>query len=304
MSSRAARRALRGAVPLLLIAAAVPASSSAQATRTWVSGVGDDANPCSRTAPCKTWAGAISKTAAGGEIDALDDGGFGAANISKSITLDGGRHLAGILAAGTNGVIMSGPGPGLIRVTLRNLQINGAGTGTNGVRVLNNVDMVRIENTEIFGFTQSGVDLSIGNGVSRRVQIRKSSIYDNVGSIVGGANGIWLRPSGGVGVTAKLTVTNSDVSDNGNNIVIDGTNAKAHAVLRNNDIDDAGNGGGTGRGVQVIGANGLVRLDGNQVTGNVFGLVSTSGGIFESFRNNDLSGNDNPNAATTPVNFG
>src|SRR5260221_13453148 len=63
---------------------------SAQASRTWVSGVGDDANPCSRTAPCKTFAGAISKTAAGGEIDALDPGGFGAVTITKAITLDGG----------------------------------------------------------------------------------------------------------------------------------------------------------------------------------------------------------------------
>jgi hypothetical protein len=65
------------------------APAQAQATRTWVSGVGDDANPCSRTAPCKTFAGAISKTAPGGEIDALDPGGFGALTITKSITIDG-----------------------------------------------------------------------------------------------------------------------------------------------------------------------------------------------------------------------
>ncbi len=51
----------------------------AQAFRTWVSGVGDDANPCSRTAPCKTFAGAISKTALNGEINCLDPAGFGAA---------------------------------------------------------------------------------------------------------------------------------------------------------------------------------------------------------------------------------
>jgi hypothetical protein len=49
----------------------------AQAARTWVSGVGNDANPCSRTAPCKTFAGAISKTATGGEISVLDPGGYG-----------------------------------------------------------------------------------------------------------------------------------------------------------------------------------------------------------------------------------
>src|SRR5437016_10411881 len=78
---------------------------SAQATRTWVSGVGDDANPCSRTAPCKTWAGAISKTANGGEINALDPGGFGAVTITKSITLDGGGgQVASTLVAGTNGI--------------------------------------------------------------------------------------------------------------------------------------------------------------------------------------------------------
>src|ERR1700685_738577 len=70
-------------------------SAQAQATRTWISGVGDDANPCSRTAPCKTFAGAISKTAAGGEIDCLDPGGFGAVTITKSITLDCGSGPGG-----------------------------------------------------------------------------------------------------------------------------------------------------------------------------------------------------------------
>src|ERR1700747_2333291 len=83
-------------------------STNGQATRTWVSGVGDDANPCSRTAPCKTWAGAISKTAPGGEMDALDPGGFGAVTITKSITLDGGGGQgASVLVAGTNGIVVA-----------------------------------------------------------------------------------------------------------------------------------------------------------------------------------------------------
>src|SRR6202163_776970 len=93
---------------------------SGQASRTWVSGVGDDANPCSRTAPCKTFAGAISKTAAGGEIDALDPGGFGAVTITKGITIDGGGgQVASVLAAGTFGIIVNAPGA---IVTLRNIQ--------------------------------------------------------------------------------------------------------------------------------------------------------------------------------------
>src|SRR3954452_3521594 len=77
----------------------------AQATRTWVSGVGDDANPCSRTAPCKTFAGAISKTADKGEISVLDPGGFGAVTITKGITINGEGTLAGILNAGSPAAI-------------------------------------------------------------------------------------------------------------------------------------------------------------------------------------------------------
>ena len=112
------------------------APASAQATRTWVSGVGDDVNPCSRTAPCKTFAGAISKTAAGGEINCLDPGGFGAVTITKSITIDCTGTLGGILASSTTGVIVNGAGA---IVNLRGLEINGGPPnlpGVNGIRYL------------------------------------------------------------------------------------------------------------------------------------------------------------------------
>src|SRR6476469_3862487 len=119
------RRARIAAFASMITALCVfPSVARAQATRTWVSGVGDDVNPCSRTAPCKTFAGAISKTAANGEINALDSGGFGAINITKSITIDGAGAQASILALNVNGVIINGAG---ITVTLRNLSINGAG---------------------------------------------------------------------------------------------------------------------------------------------------------------------------------
>jgi len=52
-----------------------------------VSGVGDDANPCSRTAPCQTFAGAYDETSAGGEIDCLDPGGFGGLVITHAISI-------------------------------------------------------------------------------------------------------------------------------------------------------------------------------------------------------------------------
>src|ERR1051326_9604822 len=121
-----------------LLVAGFATLAQAQATRTWVSGVVDDANPCSRTAPCKTYAGAISKTAAGGEISTLDPGGFGAVTITKSITINGtkGQGFGSILHSGTNGVNVNDSAsgsPNSIIVTLRDLNINGAGT-TTGLR--------------------------------------------------------------------------------------------------------------------------------------------------------------------------
>src|SRR5262249_51418881 len=128
---------------LMLAIVVFPALAHAQATRTWVSGVGADANPCSRTAPCQTWAGAFSKTANPGEIDALDPGGFGAVTLTHSITLDGTSGLAAVLVAGTNGIVISA-GAGDV-VILRNLDINGLSSGLNGILILGAGD-VRIEN--------------------------------------------------------------------------------------------------------------------------------------------------------------
>src|SRR5689334_19343151 len=135
-----------------------------QASRTWVSGVGDDANPCSRTAPCKTFAGAISKTAAGGEIDALDPAGYGAVTITKAITIDGGGgQVASVLVAGTNGIVVQAGASDV--VILRNLRINGiSGSGNggiNGIRFLAGKSL-DVENCDIFGFTNNGIDIAMG----------------------------------------------------------------------------------------------------------------------------------------------
>src|SRR3954469_23988620 len=108
-----------------LVPAFATAPAHAQATRTWVSGVGDDVNPCSRTAPCKTFAGAISKTAAGGKINCLDPGGFGAVTITKSIEIDCLQFPGGILNSLVNGVIVNAPAGS--NVILRGIEIHGAG---------------------------------------------------------------------------------------------------------------------------------------------------------------------------------
>src|SRR2546423_15664508 len=124
------RRIAKLAPAVVLVALALPSSAFGQATRTWVSGVGDDANPCSRTAPCKTFAGAISKTAAKGEINVIDPGGFGGVTITKAITIDGYGSEAGVLVSGTNAIVVNAGAPD--PVTLRDIAVNGPGTGPDG----------------------------------------------------------------------------------------------------------------------------------------------------------------------------
>ncbi|BDI32630.1 outer membrane protein B [Capsulimonas corticalis] len=155
-------RSMTSTLAVVGVALAFATTAHAQATRTWVSGVGDDVNPGSRTAPCKTIAGAISKTAAGGEIDALDPGGFGTITITKALTLDGGAgQVASILASGVSGITINA-GPSDV-VTIRNFRINGiVGTlspGTIGIRFLAGKQLI-IENCNVFGFSGAGVDVT------------------------------------------------------------------------------------------------------------------------------------------------
>jgi len=139
------------------LASFLASPASAQATRTWVSGVGNDANPCSRTAPCKTFAGAISKTAPAGEINVLDPGGFGAVTITKSLTIRSDHIEAGVLVSGTNGIVVAaGAGD---RVILEGLDIEGLGTGIHGVSITSGKEVYVIR-CAIRHFTQNGVNLA------------------------------------------------------------------------------------------------------------------------------------------------
>ncbi|HVE71205.1 MAG TPA: right-handed parallel beta-helix repeat-containing protein [Thermoanaerobaculia bacterium] len=190
---------------------------SAQATRTWVSGVGDDVNPCSRTAPCKTWAGAISKTAAGGEMNALDPGGYGALTITKSMTVDGNAQHASSLNSGVNGFVindsLSGT-PNTIKVNLRNLAINGAGItpGVNGIRILAGRE-VNVENVFIVNERSTsvgagrGIDIQMSGTATMDVTLRNVTITNTQ------SHAVAALPSSGT-PTVKLTVRNCSFTGN------------------------------------------------------------------------------------------
>lgn len=298
MSLHPALRVVRGAAPLLAVALAAPSFASAQATRTWVSGVGDDVNPCSRTAPCKTFAGAISKTATGGEINALDPGGYGAVTITKSITIDGRGTNASILAAGTNGIVVNAPAGS--RVNIRNVTINGTRNGTSpgvsGIRILGSSSNVRVDKVEIFGFATAGIDFAPATAGNRRLEVRRSSIHDNYGT---GANGVgvWTRPSI-AGANARTSIYDSSVDDNGKGVVADSALGSVRVTIKSSSIEDNGNGGGTGQSIQAFGANSTVRISDNLITNNIFGPEALSGAQIISYGDNVLS-NDGPASGPT-----
>jgi len=173
--------------------------AAAQASRTWVSGVGDDVNPCSRTAPCKTFAGAISKTATKGEINCLDPGGYGAVTITKSITISCSIGTAGITVAGTNGIIVNLPSS-TDKVYIVGLDLQGNGSGLDGIKIIGS-GTTFIRNTIIHDFTGNAVNL-VGTSGARAV------IVDS--QLVGNTGGLNIQGAGGVSNVGILSRTFAD----------------------------------------------------------------------------------------------
>jgi hypothetical protein len=199
---------IAGATITVLGLALAPAPANAQLTRSWVSGTGDDANPCSYTAPCKSFAGAMSKTAAFGAINIKDPGGYGAVTITKSVTIRS-QFEAGVLAAGTDGIIITvGPND---RVVLEGLDIDGGGNGLNGVNVTNS-GTVQIVRCAIRGFAQNGVNVA-GNAGAR------AYVYDTV--VLNNGGGLNIQGTGGA---ANSAIVEKSLLDNNKNFAtqIDG----------------------------------------------------------------------------------
>ena len=288
---RSSSLSLTIAATSLLLLAAAPVH--AQAFRTWVSGVGDDANPCSRTAPCKTFAGAISKTATGGIIDALDPAGFGAVTITKSIMIDGGPFQAGVLAAGTNAIIINNS---VSIVTLRNLNIEGIGTGLIGINILA-ASRVFVEGCEVHGFkggTARG--LSDTRSAGGALMVRDSTFRDN------GSGAVVAPTAGGIGATfvnchffanvtdglkansgGLVTVERSVADVNGGaGFIAGGTGAASTITIMRCRSTNNGNG------IQAA-SGGTARVGDTLVVDNGAAL-NTAGGTISSWGNNYIIG--------------
>jgi hypothetical protein len=279
-----------------------PSTASAQATRTWVSGVGDDANPCSRTAPCKTFAGAISKTAAAGEINCIDSGGYGALTITKSIAIKCDSYEAGVLVSGTNGFVVAAASTDVVWIS--GLDFEGLGPtalSLNGIKI-NTAAVVTVVNCTIRGFgSTNGTD---GNGIfmttnsNAKLQVFDTLIGDNANT------GIDVKPSAG---TATVEISRTRASNQGVGFRANGTGGSTAITMNITDSVAVGNssgisiaGGASNTNVMVnrtdvannaaFGLNaptGTIRVGNSSITGN----GTATNGTVSSYGNNQINGN-------------
>ena len=296
---------------ILFIAMLVPllyaGLAHAQATRTWVSGVGDDANPCSRTAPCKTFAGAISKTAPSGEINVLDPGGFGGVTITKSITISSEGFEAGVLVSGTNAIIINAAATD--SVVLRGLDIEGVGTGLVGIKVLGALGALHVEKCTINNFRGSnGSGIEIAPSLAGTVKVFISdTVVRRSGQGTGG--GIFVNP--GAGVTVKGSLDNVRMENNIFGLKVQGGTSN---VSVNRSIA-AGN---SAAGFSAATSGAIMAIENSVSTHNATGVTCVAGsnarigrtsisdnsggdiaGTCSSYLNNDI---DAPGQSLTPIN--
>jgi hypothetical protein len=305
-------RTLSITVSLLALAAA----AQAQATRTWVSAVGDDVNPCSRTAPCKTFAGAISKTARGGEISVLDPGGYGAVTITKSITLNGDGTLASVLHSLTNGIIINITDPldTAKKVIIRNLSINGASnsangqpTGLNAIRFLAGKEL-QVQNTNIYGCTTNGIDVALGTAAAGTVYVQDSTIancptgirvtatsgfaeviLDNV-QVEGHSNAVDVQANG------RLIARDSLFAGNGGNqngVLLSATTSQANFDRCTFAFNNA-------NGVLANASGATARVASSSFISNSNGIANAAGGVTISDGRNVFVGNGTEGNFTGP----
>jgi hypothetical protein len=297
---------------------AMASPASAQATRTWVSGVGDDVNPCSRTAPCKTFAGAISKTAAGGEINCLDPGGFGAVTITKAMTIACPYTEGGALAGG-NGIVVNAGAADV--VFLRGLDIFGVNPPTNGVRFIAGAAL-HIQDSVIRRFNAvNSQGISFQPSGSSELYLTNVTIAENGNGATGG--GILIQPTGAAG-SARVVMRNVRVDNNANKglaVNTTGATGAGSVSVVADECSFSGNDNGVqvltpsgtlqtgvmitncvvannaGIGLHTTGSTALMRVGFTTITGNGTGVSAVNGSTMSSYGNNRNIGNPTVGAA-------
>ena len=291
-------RQLTAVLGLVLSLALADSSAHAQ-SQSWVSGVGSDANPCTRTAPCLTFAGALSKTKAGGEIDCLDPGSYGAVTITKAVTLDCSAAFGLVEVSGTNGINVSAGASDI--VIIRGLSFGG---GVNGIDFTSGAQL-SVERCLIKGFSQNGIQINMSSG---------GSVYVTNTYITGVSNGIVAQTSAGAltvavnqstianptangfqaaGGTIDATITNTLILKAGTNSVV-GSGGSPQINVDSSPVADS---------TTAFRASSTteIRISNNNIYNNLTDFAIASGGAIQSASNNRITdgGTTNPSGKIT-----
>jgi hypothetical protein len=285
------RKTLNVRILALLVGATlallVPQAPAHAQARSWVSGTGNDSNPCTRALPCKTFAGALAKTAAGGEIFALDGGEYDGLLIDRAITIDGGSQNASVHSTSSDAITVS-VNPGDV-VIIRNLHVRGLGTPLATGIVFDLGALLSIENCTISGASTAGIAAQTApGGASATLNVFNTTITDAgvgislrplSGSIFGQADHLTIQReaaasgSGGTGIQAigpvVFTVTNSNIL----NAQVAGIAAAAGAVVNVDSSSVSSNN------TAFVANGGIIRVSRSSIYDNINNFSITSGGV-------------------------
>jgi hypothetical protein len=286
----------------------------AQANRTFVSGHGSDTNPCSLTAPCRSFAQALTQTSAGGEITILDPAGYGSVTINKSVSIiNDGVGEAGITVTSPTVAITVSVGAGDI-VNLRGLTLVGSREGVHAIQ-FNNLGELNIQNCVIRDFHDRALDLEpagsatfnvsdtiVSNADSSAVSLLPSGVggvvtaaFNRVQAISSG-DGFEVNGSNSV-AAVNVTIANSAATNNNTvGIAVASNTGKAltQVMVSNTVISN------NGTGVLDDGANSMTYLAKNTIAGNSMAFNVINGSLF-SFGDNYIRSNTNDGGTITLV---
>lgn len=279
--------------------------TQAQSVRTWVSGTGDDVNPCSRSAPCRTFAGALSKTAEAGEISVLNPGSYGTVTINKAVTINGNGALAGINAAGATGVTVNvTTNPETATVILREIAINGMQTGSNGIRYLAGKTLM-VDHCWIHSIG-SGIGISADLAANGNLKVIDTVIEDirfGIGivmtsdarsELLATIDGTRIMNCSGAGIVAqdhvRAAINNSIITHNLNGILT--TPVGTDSLLN---VDHVAISYCPGTALSAAGSGSEIRVSDSMIAQNATGVS----GNVRSFQGNSLMGNTNPGTFVT-----
>lgn len=317
------------ALPTLLAAFSV--FVHAQAQRTFVSAQrGNDANTaslCSVTNPCRGFAAAISVVASGGEVIALDSGGYGAVTITKAvqITAPTGVYVAITAASGTAITIDAGATDVVVLrgLTLNSVNLSASGGGSGaGIGInFNTGKAVYIESCVINGFLDYGIFFNAAGALYAKDTIVRNTgadgiaIYTDSGVVTATLDHCTVARSGRYGFNivnnARVTISNSIAAGSASTGFL--VSGSGRLTVSNSTAANNGIGGGFGAvtgaqmnvesciaeenfyGMIAEGTGTVMRVSNSMAVNNNYGFYQLSSALFESRGNNTVRGNASSN---------